>query len=430
MILNYVWIGFILVAFVVALTKLLFENDLAVFGNMFAEALSMAKYSVMDIALPLAGIMIFWMGMMKVAENSGLVNLFSRWLWPFFKYLFPEVPKGHPAAGAMAMNLSANVLGLDNAATPLGINAMKELQELNIHKDKASNAQIMFLVLNTSGLTLIPSSIIALRAAAHSQSPTDIFIPILIATTVSTLAGVGITSLYQKINLFKRGFLIPLFILVAIISSLIGIIIYFSTCTNTDLTSDTADISVCFSKRLGIISSFAGSFIIVLILFTFITYALYKRNNAYESFIEGAGKGFNTAINIIPYLVAMLVAIAMFRTSGAMGYIVDAIKSFFSLFIVRTEFADALPTALMRPLSGSGSRAMMIESWNVFNVDSLQGHMTSVIQGSTETTFYTIAVYYGAVGIKNVRHTIACGLAADIAGIVVAIIVSYIFFGN
>jgi spore maturation protein SpmA len=428
MILNYVWIAFILIAFIVALFKLLFENDLAVFGTMFAEALSMAKFSVMDIALPLSGVMIFWMGMMKIAENSGLVNVFSSWLWPFFKYLFPEVPKGHPAAGAMAMNLSANVLGLDNAATPLGINAMKELQSLNPEKDKASNAQIMFLVLNTSGLTVIPSSIIALRAASNSQSPTDIFIPILIATAVSTIAGIATTSVYQKINLFKSGFLIPLFVVISLLSLLVGSIVYFSYCDSTSLATEITDASQCFSKRLGIISGFAGSFIILLILFTFIAYALHKRNNAYESFIEGAREGFNTAVSIIPYLIAMLVAIALFRSSGAMNYIIEGLRGVFALFTSKTEFADALPTALMRPLSGSGSRAMMIECWKTFHVDSLQGRMASVIQGSTETTFYTIAVYFGSVGIKKVRHTIACGLAADIAGIIAAIWISYIFF--
>ncbi|MBX7095571.1 MAG: hypothetical protein K1X56_12695 [Flavobacteriales bacterium] len=438
MVLNYIWIAFFLVAFIVACVRFVLEDNFSIFGEMVDGALKMAEFSVMDIALPLAGIMIFWMGMMKVAENSGLVNVFAQGMWPIFKHIFPEIPKGHPASGSIMMNFSANFLGLDNAATPLGIKAMKELQVLNPSKDTASNSQIMFLVLNTSGLTLIPSSIIALRAANHSAYPTDIFIPILLATTIATMVALTAVSLYQRINLLKLQFILPVIALLSIMASIVALIIHFSAVNASDIAEYKilhpdfkGDINAAVSSyKMGKYSSFAGAFIILGMLVSFIGYGAYKKINVYDSFIEGAKDGFGTVIQIIPYLVAMLVAISVFRTSGAMDYIIDGIRYLANSIFSRTEFVDALPTAMMRPLSGGGSRALMIESWNHFKIDSLQGHMTSVIQGSTETTFYTIAVYYGAVGIRNVRHTIHCGLIADFAGVTAAIILSYLFFAN
>jgi len=425
-VLNYIWIGFFLISFVVVIVRLFLEGDLSIVSFMMEEALRMAEFSVMNIALPLAGIMIFWMGMMKIAENSGLVNVLAKMMWPFFKYIFPDVPKGHPAAGSMMMNFSANFLGLDNAATPLGIKAMKELQSMNPTPETASNSQIMFLVLNTSGLTLIPTSIIALRTANHSANPTDIFIPILLATTIATLVALTTVSIYQRINLLRAGFVIPVIGLLTIVASIVGLILYFATCNQSGLTPE--QLSSCASEKMGTYSGFAGAFIILLILTSFVAYGAWKKINVYDSFIEGARDGFATVVQIIPYLVAMLVGIAVFRASGSMNLITDAIHFLVSLITVKTEFVDALPTAMMRPLSGGGSRALMIETWNTYGIDSLRGHMTSVIQGSTETTFYTIAVYYGAVGIRNVRHTIQCGLIADGSGIIAAIVISYLFF--
>ncbi|MFZ5552744.1 MAG: nucleoside recognition domain-containing protein [Bacteroidota bacterium] len=442
MVLNYIWISFFLIAFAVALIRLFTESNFAIFSDMLNEALSMAEFSVMKIALPLAGVMIFWMGMMKIAENSGMVNVFARWMWPFFKYIFPEIPKGHPASGSMMMNFSANMLGLDNAATPLGIKAMKELQTLNPSAEVASNSQIMFLVLNTSGLTIIPTSIIALRASSGSAFPTDVFLPILLATICSTLIALITVSVYQRINLFKFGFALRLFAFLGAVSAMVYAIIYFSKCLAVAFSENISGVmhintleaseicEQCASSKMAAYSSFAGAFIILVILVLFISFAASKKINVYDSFIEGAREGFSTVLQIIPYLVAMLVGIALFRTSGAMDFIIEGVKSFVSLFTAKTEFTEALPTAFMRPLSGGGSRALMIESWNTSGIDSLVGHMTSVIQGSTETTFYTIAVYYGAVGIRKVRHTIACGLMADAAGITAAIILSYLFFGQ
>jgi len=441
MVLNYIWISFFIIAFVVAFIRLFTESNFAIFSDMMNEALGMAEFSVMKIALPLAGVMIFWMGIMKIAENSGLVNVFARWMWPFFKTIFPDIPKGHPASGAMMMNFSANMLGLDNAATPLGIKAMKELQVMNPKPETASNSQIMFLVLNTSGLTIIPTSIIALRASNESAFPTDVFLPVLLATICSTLVALTTVSMYQRINLFKIGFALRLFAFLGAISAMVYAIIYFSKCVAVGFAENFQSVAQkntitaaeaceqCASGKLAVYSSFAGAFIILSIIFLFISFAAKKKINVYDSFIEGAKDGFSTVLQIIPYLVAMLVGIALFRASGAMDFLIDGIKSFVALFTHKTEFTEALPTAFMRPLSGGGSRALMIESWKTSGIDSLVGHMTSVIQGSTETTFYTIAVYYGAVGIKKVRHTVACGLIADAAGVSAAIILSYLFFG-
>lgn len=436
MILNYIWISFFFIGFVVAILRLCIDGNVGLLSSMVDDMMGMAEFSVMKIALPLAGVMIFWMGMMKIAENSGIVNVFSKMMWPFFKFIFPEIPKGHTASGAMMMNFSANFLGLDNAATPLGIKAIKELQVLNNNSDRASNSQIMFLVLNTSGLTLIPTSIIALRASAHSAYPTDIFIPILLATTISTLSALLVVSLYQKINLFQWGFILRLFSFLSILALLVFIILKLSICNTSEnqqfLEDNPTLTSGCDSNKLGLYSSFAGSFIIVGILLSFIGFATYKKINVFDSFIEGAKEGFNTVLQIIPYLVAMLVGIAFFKSSGAMDYLIDGMRWFVSLFTIHTEFVEALPTALMRPLSGGGSRALMIESWGpaAAGIDSFVGHTTSVIQGSTETTFYTVAVYYGAIGIKHVRHTITCGLIADFVGATAAIILSYIFFAT
>ena len=425
MALNYIWIGFFLIGFVVALIRLfgyyfrtyfqetfgiLFDqSDLNVFSDIVNSTFSMAETSV-NIAVYLIGVMTLWLGLMKIGEMGGAVTVLSRIVGPFFAKLFPELPKNHPAGGAMLMNFSANMLGLDNAATPLGLKAMHELQALNPSKDTASNAQIMFLVLNTSGLTLIPISVMALRAAEGAANPSDVFLPILIATYFSSLAGLIAVSIYQKINLLQP---VVLAYLGGVSLLILGIIYYFLSLPQ---------------EQAAALSSLVGNFILFFIIVAFILLAVRKKINVYESFIDGAKEGFEVAIKIIPYLVAMLVAIGVFRTSGALDLIEAGIGSFFSFIGWNTDFVPALPTALMKPLSGSGARGMMIEAMNTYGVDSFVGRVASTVQGSTETTFYTLAVYYGAVSIRKTRYTVTCGLIADFVGIVAAIIVGYIFF--
>ncbi len=425
MALNYIWIGFFLIGFVVALIRLwgyyfrtyfqetfgivFDQSDLNVFSDIVNSTFSMAETSV-NIAVYLIGVMTLWLGLMKIGEMGGAVSVLSRIVGPFFGKLFPELPKNHPAGGAMLMNFSANMLGLDNAATPLGLKAMHELQALNPSKDTASNAQIMFLVLNTSGLTLIPISVMALRAAEGAANPSDVFLPILIATYFSSLAGLTAVSIFQKINLLQP---VVLAYLGGVSLVIVGIIYYFLNLPQ---------------EQAGTLSSLVGNFILFFIIVAFIILAIRKKINVYESFIDGAKEGFEVAIKIIPYLVAMLVAIGVFRASGALELIEAGIGSFFSLLGVNTDFVPALPTALMKPLSGSGARGMMIETMNTYGVDSFVGRVASTVQGSTETTFYTLAVYYGAVSIRKTRYTVTCGLIADFFGIVSAIIVGYIFF--
>jgi spore maturation protein SpmA len=424
MVLNYIWISFFLVGFVVALIRVVgfyFRSFFAEYGIMFDMAdlqvfsaivnstFEMAETSV-NIALYLIGIMTLWLGIMKIGEDGGAVRALSYLVGPFFQRLFPGLPKNHPAGGSILMNFSANMLGLDNAATPLGLKAMDELQELNTQKDTASNAQIMFLVLNTSGLTLIPVSVMALRAAAGAGNPADVFLPILLATYFSTLAGLIVVSIYQKINLFDR---VILTYLVAISLVIAGIIYFFMNLPQ---------------EKVGPVSSLAGNFILFSFIVGFIALAARRRVNIYESFVDGAVDGFKIAVKIIPYLVAMLVAIGVFRASGAMEIIIEALRWIFSVFGVNTDFVPALPTALMKPLSGSGARGMMVEAMDTYGADSFVGRLASTFQGSTETTFYIIAVYFGSVNIKKTRHALTCGLIADLAGVVAAIFISYLFF--
>ena len=417
MALNYIWVGFFLIAFVIALAKLIFLGDTGVFPDIVQSTFSMAKTGF-EISLYLTGVMALWLGIMKIGENGGAVRVLSKIVGPFFNKLFPEVPKEHPANGAMLMNFSANMLGLDNAATPLGLKAMKELQELNPEKEKASNAQIMFLVLNTSGLTIIPASIMALRAAKGAANPSDIFLPILIATYFSSLAGLIAVSIFQKINLFNKTILAYL---VGTTTAIAGLIYFMSGLS---------------PERMEIVSGITGNLILFSIIIAFILLGLRSKVNIYDSFIDGAKEGFQVAIGIIPYLVAMLVAIGVFRASGAMDLLVDGIRyaylSIAGLFVegaIRTDFIEALPTAFMKPLSGSGARGMMVEAMETHGVDSFVGRLASTFQGSTETTFYTLAVYYGAVKISNTRYTVTAGLIADFVGIITAIFVAYLFFG-
>ncbi len=409
MVLNYIWVAFFIIAFIFGLVRWIFMGDLEIFPAMTNATFEMAKTGF-EISLGLTGVMTLWLGIMKVGERGGMVALLSKITAPLFSRLFPEVPKDHPAMGAMLMNISANMLGLDNAATPLGIKAMHGLQELNPDKNTASNAQIMFLVLNTSGLTIIPISIMVYRAQLGAANPADIFIPILLTTFFSTLAGLLTVSLIQKVNLVNRQVLISLGVLTTFIAFVIW---YFASLSQSEI---------------GPISSAIANFIIFAIIISFIVMALKKRVNVYDSFIDGAKEGFNYAIKIIPYLVAILVAIGVFRASGALNLVEDGMAWAFNLLGINTDFVPAIPTAVMKPLSGSGARGLMLETMDNYGVDSFVGRLVSVMQGSTETTFYVLAVYFGAVGIKNTRYAVGCGLAADFVGILAAIIISYIFF--
>jgi spore maturation protein SpmA len=409
MILNYIWIGFLIIAFVVACVQLLFFGNTQIFSDIMTAAFDSAK-SGFEVSLGLTGALSLWLGVMKVGEKGGVLERLSHVVAPFFVKIFPEIPKGHPALASMFMNLSATMLGLGNAATPVGLKAMREMQELNPEKDKASNSMILFLVLNTAGLTLIPISVMVYRAQLGAINPADVFIPILLATFISFLAGLVIVSIVQKINLFNRVVLGTL----CGITALIGGIIYF--------------LSGLPKEQIAQYSSFAANFILLSIIISFISMAIIRKVNVYDSFIEGAKEGFQVAIDIIPYLVAILVAIGIFRASGALTFITDGIRWLVGLIGINTEFVDALPTALMKPLSGSGARGMMIETMKLHGADSFVGRLSSIIQGSTETTFYIIAVYFGSVGIKNTRYAIGCGLFADAIGIAAAIFLGYLFF--
>ena len=411
MALNYIWIGFFLIAFIVALVRLIFLGDTEVFPSMMESTFSMAKTGF-EISLGLTGALTLWMGIMRIGEKGGVVAVIAKAISPLFTKIFPEIPKNHPVFGPMMMNFSMNFLGLDNAATPLGLKTMEGLQELNPKKDTASNSQIMFLVLNTSGLTLIPVSIMAYRATEGAANPADIFIPILLATFFSTMVGLITVSIFQRINLLNKTVLAYLGSLTALI---VVTLLYFQSIPQ---------------DQVALISNVASAIILLGIIVSFILMGLKNKINVYESFIDGAKDGFNVAIKIIPYLVAILVAIGVFRSSGTLDFIVDGFKAFFSLFGFNTDFADALPVAFLKPLSGSGARAAMLEVFAnpEFGVDSFAGKVASVLQGSTETTFYVLAVYFGAVKIKNSRYAAAAGLIADFAGVIAAIIISYIFF--
>lgn len=410
MALNYIWIGFFVIAFAVALFRLIFLGDVEVFPKIGLSTFDMAKTGF-EISIYLTGVMALWLGFMKIGEKGGVVNGLSRIVGPFFQKLFPEIPRDHPSIGSMVMNITANMIGLDNAATPLGLKAMEELQELNPKKDTASNAQIMFLVLNTSGLTILPINVMVFRAQLGAADPSDVFIPILIATFFSSVAGLVAVAIMQKINLFNR---IVLLYLGSITALIVLVIWYFYHLP---------------AEQARIVSSNASYIILLSIIILFITAALKKRINVYEAFIEGAKNGFEVAVKIIPFLVAMLVAIGVFRASGCLEYMNSVLAYFVEIIGIDSDFIPAMPTALIRPLSGSGARAMMIETMETYGADSFAGRLSSVMQGTTETTFYVIAVYFGSVNIRKTRYAITCGLIADVVGVLAAIWVAYIFFG-
>lgn len=408
--LNIIWIAFFLIAFAVALFKLLVLGDQQVFSQLMEAMFELAKTGF-EISLGLTGILALWLGVMKIGERSGFVELLTRGLTPLFRKLMPEIPAHHPALGSMVMNISANALGLDNAATPLGIKAMKELQTLNPFKDTASNAQILFLVINTSAVTLFPVTIFTYRAQMGAANPTDVFIPILLATYVSTFVGLITVATVQKINLLDR---VVLAYLGGFTLLVVGLLAYFASLSQ---------------EQMLVQSSLISNVILFSLVAVFIAVAAIKKINAYDAFIDGAREGFETAIKIIPYLVAMLVAIGVFRASGALDLLFDGLRSLVLSLGLDDRFIDAMPTALMKPFSGSGARAMMVDTMQAHGADSFAGQLSSIVQGSTETTFYVLAVYFGAVGIKNIRHAVGCGLAADFAGIIAAITIAYWFFG-
>lgn len=409
MVLHYIWLAFFLVAFVIAAFRLLFMGDVAVFPSMIDSTFEMSK-TAFEISLGLTGVLTLWLGIMKVGERGGVVALVAKVLSPVFVRLFPDIPKGHPVTGSIFMNISANMLGLDNAATPLGLKAMEQLQQLNTKKDTASNPMIMFLVLNTSGLTLIPVSIMVYRAQMGAEQPTDIFIPILLATFFSTLAGIVVTSIYQRINIINRTMMLAL----GGMSIFVAAIIWLFGSMSKD--------------QVGVVSTNVANILLMLIIVSFILAGMRKRVNVYDAFIEGAKDGFSTAIRIIPYLVAILVGIGVFRASGAMDMIIDGVRWLVEACGMDGDFVGALPTALMKPLSGSGARGMMVDAMTTYGADSFVGRLSCVFQGSTDTTFYILAVYFGSVGIRYTRHAVACGLLADLAGMIAAIAICYMFF--
>lgn len=429
MVLNYIWIAFFLVAFVIAAVKLMFFGDYDVFPAMMDSTFSSSK-TAFEISLGLTGVLALWLGVMKVGEKGGVVNVLARLLSPLFVKLFPDIPKGHPVTGSIFMNIAANMLGLDNAATPLGLKAMEQMEELKEEKIEklksegaldeakaaelkvtASNPMIMFLVLNTSGLTLIPVSIMVYRAQLGAAQPTDIFIPILLATFFSTLAGIIVTSLYQRINLINRTMLLFLGGACAVVAAVIWAF------------------SQMDGDAMNRVSTTVANILLMTIICGFIVAGIRKKVNVYDAFIEGAKDGFQTAVRIIPYLVAILVAIGVFRASGAMDLLIGGLHRAVELSGLNADWVDAMPTALMKPLSGSGARGMMVDAMTTYGADSFVGRLTCIFQGSTDTTFYILAVYFGSVGIKNTRHAVSCGLLADLAGIIAAIAICYMFFG-
>ena len=410
MVLNYIWIAFFLIAFVIATFRLVFLGDTAVFPEIINSTFSSSK-TAFEISLGLTGVLSLWLGIMKIGEKGGVIDLFARVLSPLFTKLFPDIPKGHPVTGSIFMNLAANMLGLDNAATPLGLKAMEGLQELNPKKDTASNPMIMFLVLNTSGLTLIPISIMVYRAQMEAAQPTDVFVPILLATFFSTLAGIIAVSIYQRISLLNRTIL---FFLGGMSLVVAGIIYAFTQLSRTDI--DTY-------------STTGANVFLFIIIIGFILAGFRRKVNVYDAFVEGAKEGFSTAVRIIPYLVAILVAIGVFRASGAMDYLIGGIESVVKFCGINSDFVGGLPTAIMKPLSGSGARGLMVDAMTTYGADSFVGRLACIFQGSTDTTFYILAVYFGSVGIAKTRHAVPCGLIADTAGIIASIFICYLFFG-
>lgn len=409
MVLNYIWIGFFIIAFAVATVKMLIFGDLEIFTTMMNGTFESAK-TAFEISLGLTGVLSMWLGIMKIGERGGLINAMSRFVYPLFSRLFPDIPKGHPASGSMFMNFSANMLGLDNAATPLGLKAMKELQELNTDKTRASNPMIMFLVINTSGLTLIPISIMVYRAQLGAANPSDVFLPILIATFCSTLVGILSVCIYQRIRIWDK----------VILSTFGGLSLFI--------------VGLLFLVKslpeptVSLYSSAISNFLLFSIIIGFIASGIRKKINVYDAFIEGAKEGFHTAVTVIPYLVAILVSIGVFRASGAMDYVVDSIGLLFQSLGLNSDFVPALPTAFMKPLSGSGARGMMVDAMTRYGADSFVGHLSCLFQGASDTTFYILALYFGSVGVKQTRYSVGCGLLADAAGVIAAIMLCYLFF--
>lgn len=410
MVLNYIWIAFFIIAFVIACIKLLFLGDTAVFTEIMNSTFETAKLGF-EISLGLTGVLSLWLGIMKIGERGGMIAVLSRAAAPLFSKLFPDIPKGHPASASILMNISANMLGLDNAATPFGLKAMNELQQINPNKDEASNPMIMFLVLNASGLTLIPITIMVYRAQMGAANPSDIFIPIMIATFVATMVGTLAVCIKQRINIFNKAILGFFGGLAAIIT--------FTVFTFQSLPQE----------QVNIVSGLVANIILFCIIIVFLIKGMMKKINLFDAFIDGAKEGFHTAVRIIPYLIALLVGIGVFRASGAMDFLMDGMKAVVGIFGGDTRWVDGMPTALMKPLSGSGARGMMIDTMKEFGADSFAGRLSSVFQGATDTTFYIVAVYYGAVNIKNSRYTVPYALLADLAGVVAAIFISYLFFG-
>ena len=410
MVLNYIWIGFFVVAFVFGVIGL-FNGDTTLFQKMVDATFASSK-TAFETSLGLTGVLALWLGIMKIGERAGAVNVLARMLSPVFTKLFPDIPKNHPVMGSIFMNVASNMLGLDNAATPTGLKAMSQMQELNDKKDTATNPMIMFLVLNTSGLTIIPTTILAFRATYGAAQPTDIFIPILLATTVATISGIIITSLWQRINLLQPVLLATMATLVALVALIIW------------------SFGQMDKETMSTVTSIASNFILMSIIITFIVAGFLRKVNVYDAFIEGAKEGFTTAVRIIPYLVAILVAVSVFRASGAMDMLIDGIKWCVGQCGLNTDFVGALPTAFMKPLSGSGARGLMLEAMKNYGPDSFVGRLSCIFQGSTDTTFYILAVYFGSVSIKYTRHAVACGLLADLAGVIAAIVIAYIFFGG
>ena len=410
MVLNYIWIAFFVIAFFFGLVELCFMGNTEVFTNMVQATFDSSK-TAFETSLGLTGVLALGLGIMKIGERAGAVNVLARVLSPVFTKLFPDIPKNHPVMGSIFMNIASNMLGLDNAATPTGLKAMQQMQELNTRKDTATNPMIMFLVLNTSGLTIIPTTILAFRAAKGAAMPTDVFIPILIATTVATLAGIIITALWQKINLFQPLLLLTLGGLIASV----GVVVWGFGQMDKD--------------TMALVTNVTANVILLGIIVTFIAMGAFKKINVYDAFIEGAKDGFHTAVRIIPYLVAILVAVAVFRASGAMDMLVEGIAWCVRACGLDDQFVGALPTAFMKPLSGSGARGLMLEAMDNYGADSFIGRLSCIFQGSTDTTFYVLAVYFGSISVKNTRHAVSCGLLADLAGVIAAIAIAYVFFG-
>lgn len=411
MVLNYIWIAFFITAFAVGLVRLVFLGDTDVFPAMIDSTFSSSK-TAFEISLGLTGVLSLWLGIMKIGERGGVVDLLARLLSPVFTRLFPDIPKGHPVTGSIFMNIAANMLNLDNAATPLGLKAMEQMQELNTKKDTATNPMIMFLVLNTSGLTLIPVSIMVYRAQLGAAQPTDVFVPLLLTTFFSTLTGIIVTSIYQRINLINRTMLITLGSLCTMVAAIIWLF------------------SRMDGETMNTVSTSVANVLLMTIITGFIVAGVRRRVNVYDAFIDGAKEGFGTAVRIIPYLVAILVAVGVFRASGAMDMLIDAIRSTVEMCGGDSSFVGALPTALMKPLSGSGARGMMVDAMTTYGADSFVGRLSCIFQGSTDTTFYILAVYFGSIGVRHTRHAVVCGLLADLAGVIAAIAIAYMFFGQ